>query len=113
VISKELGFGHGLPTTSNRKPTEEEVTIMAFAYLSNKGVIPDPMSLGNKGRLAKGLSLKGTPRDDSFGDLKDLIVGGRTPRQTVSPEKSYVIGMQHALKKNVEEQMANMPKYNN
>ena len=86
---------------------------MAFAYLSNKGIIPDPNSLGNKGRLAKGLALKSNARDDSFGDLKDLIVGGRTPQQTISPQKNYVIGMQHALKKKLIEQMASMPKYDN
>lgn len=93
AIAKELGFGHGLPTTITSKPTEEEITLMAFAYLSNKGVIPDPNSLGNKGRLAKGLSLKSSAKDDMFGDLKDLKVGGRTPQQTISPEKNYVIGM--------------------
>ena len=37
---------------------------MAFAYLSNKGVIPDVNSLGNRGRLAKGLALKSNTRDD-------------------------------------------------
>ena len=86
---------------------------MAFAYLSTKGVIPDVNSLGGRGRLAKGLALKSNARDDSFGDFKDLMVGGRTPQQTISPEKSYVVGMQHALKKKLQEQMASMPKYDN
>jgi len=113
VIAKELGFTQGLPSALDSKPTEEEVTLMAFAYLSNKGVIPDVNSLGNKGRLAKGLTLKSNARDDSFGDFKHLMVGGRTPQQIISPEKNYVIGMQHALKKKLQEQMANMPKYDN
>lgn len=86
---------------------------MAFAYLSTKGIIPDPSSLGNKGRLAKGLSLKSNARDDQFGDFKDLMVGGHTPHQTISPEKNYVIGMQHALKQKLQEQMSNAPKYDN
>ena len=64
VIAKELGFTHGLPPREYSKPTEEEVTLMAFAYLSNKGVIPDVNSLGNRGRLAKGLALKSNTRDD-------------------------------------------------
>jgi hypothetical protein len=93
VIAKELGFTHGLPPSVDSKPTEEEVTLMAFAYLSTKGVIPDVNSLGGRGRLAKGLALKSNARDDSFGDFKDLMVGGRTPQQTISPEKSYVVGM--------------------
>ena len=103
VISKELGFGHGILNASNAKPTEEEVTLMAFAYLSNKGMIPDVNSLGAKGRLHKGLAMKGSGKDDMFGDYKDLIVGGRTPQQTLSPEKTYVINMQHALKKHMQD----------
>jgi hypothetical protein len=103
VIAKELGFGQGIITGANTKPTEEEVTLMAFAYLSNKGIIHDSNSLGGRGRIHKGLAMKGGKDDLMYGDCSDLMVGGRTPRQIMSPERSYVITMQHTLKKHMQE----------
>jgi hypothetical protein len=79
IIAKELGFGQGLLNSgTNAKPTEEEVTLMAFAYLSNKGIIPEVNSLGGKGRLYKGLAMKNNGKEDMNSDFKDLIVGGKT-----------------------------------